>query len=225
MISSSELSALTASFLQSGGQIEKHDIIIRDYAAPKGGFMMTSANDAPKNNLKARKKRSHSYAQRNKAIEVMRENKNLSTDEIAELAGVSQTTAREAIKYIKYKVRRLSSARPPATRELILQHAGEDKTASELADELGTTASYVFRTCMLNGIKLKRAADEPTELESRILAIKTLAYTAKEIAEQVGCTQPHVRVVCKKYNRKLKSGVKNYVKRSSGNDSTKSDNA
>ena len=205
MISSSELSALTTNFLQSGGQIEKHDIIVRDYAAPKGGFMMTSANYAPK-----RKTRSHSYAQRNKAIEVMRANKNLSTDEIAELAGVSQTTAREAIKHITYNVRRVSTARPPETRELILQHASEDKTASDLADELGTTASYVFRTCMLNGIKLKRAADEPTELESRILAIKTWAYTAKEIAEQVGCTQPHVRVVCKKYNRKLKSGVKNY---------------
>ena len=220
MISSSEVYALTAIFLQSGGQIEKHDIIVRDYAAPKGGFMMTSANDAPK-----RKKRSHSYAQRNKAIEVMRDNKNLSADEIAELAGVSQTTAREAIKHIKYDVRRVSTARPPETRELILQHASEDKTAAELADELGTTASYVFRTCMLNGIKLKRAADAPTELESRILAIKTWAYTAKEIAEQVGCTQPHVRVVCKKYNRKLKSGVENYVKRASGNDSTKSNNA
>ena len=210
MISSSELSVLTASFLQSGGQIEKHDIIIRDYAAPKGGFMMTSANDAPKNNLKTRKKRGHSYKQRNKAIEVMRAHADLSTDEIAELAGVSQTTAREAIKHIKYDVRRVSSARPPETRELILQHASDDKTASELADELGTTASYVFRTCMLNGIKLKRAADAPTKLESRILAIKTWAYTAKEIGAMVGCTQHHVRVVCKKYNRKLKSGVKNY---------------
>lgn len=208
MITSEELQQLTSDFVRSGGQIEKHDIIVRDYAAPKGGFMMTSANDAPK-----RKKRSHSYAQRNKAIKVMRANKNLSTDEIADMAGVSQTTAREAIKHIKYRVRRLSTARLPETRELILQHASEDKTASELADELGTTASYVFRTCMLNGIKLKRAADAPTELESRILAIKTWAYTAKEIAEQVGCTQPHVRVVCKKYNRNLKSGVKNYVKR------------
>src|SRR5690606_7837323 len=119
------------------------------------------------NKLKTRKKRSHSYAQRNKAIEVMRANKNLSTDEIAEMAGVSQTTAREAIKHIKYNVRRVSTARPPATRELILQHASEDKTAAELAEELGTTASYVFRTCILNGIKLKRAADAPTELESR----------------------------------------------------------
>lgn len=205
MISSSELSALTANFLQRGGQIEKYDIIVRDYAAPKGGFMMTSANDAPK-----RKKRSQSYAQRNKAIEVMRANKNLSTDEIAELAGVSQTTAREAIKYIKYKVRRVSTARPPATRELILQYASEDKTAAELAEELGTSSSYVFRTCSLNGLKLKPAADEPTELESRILAIATWAYTAKQLAVQVGCTQAHVRAVCKKYNRKLKSGVKNY---------------
>ena len=205
MITSEELQQLTSDFVSSGGQIEKHDIIVRDYAAPKGGFMMTIANDAPK-----RKKRSHSYAQRNKAIEVMRANKNLSTDEIAELAGVSQTTAREAIKHIKYDVRRVSTARPPATRELILQHASEDKTAAELADELGTSSSYVFRTCSLNGIKLKPAAGDPTELESRILAIKTWAYTAKQIAERVGCTQPHVRVVCKKYNRKLKSGVKNY---------------
>ena len=210
MISSSELSDLTASFLQSGGKIDQHDIIVRDYAAPKGGFMMTSANDAPKNNLKTRKKRSHSYAQRNKAIEVMRANKNLSTDEIAELAGVSQTTARDAIKHINYQPKRLSTARPPVMRELILAHADNTKTASELAEQLGTTPSYVFRTCSLNGIELKRQADELTELEKSILAIKTWAYTAKEIAERVGCTQPYVRVVCKKYNRKLKSGVKNY---------------
>ena len=211
MITSSELSELTASFLQKGGQIEKHDIIVRELPQKSLWEVNSIDNDAHNFAIKeCRKKRNHSYKQRNKAIEVMRTNKNLSTDEIAELAGVSQTTAREAIKHIKYDVRRVSSARPPETRELILQHASDNKTASELADELGTTASYVFRTCMLNGIKLKRAADAPTELESRILAIKTWAYTAKEIAEQVGCTQPHVRVVCKKYNRKLKSGVKNY---------------
>ena len=210
MLDSHQLAELTANFLQSGGQIEKHDIIIRDYAAPKGGFMMTSANDAPKNNLKTRKKRSHSFKQRNKAIEVMRTNKNLSTDEIAELAGVSKTTARDAIKHINYQPKRLSTARPPVMRELILANADNTKTASELAEQLGTTPSYVFRTCSLNGIGLKRQADELTDLEKSILAIKTWAYTAKEIAEQVGCTQPHVRVVCKKYNRKLKSGVKNY---------------
>lgn len=210
MLDSHRLAELTASFLQQGGQIEKHDIIVRDYAAPKGGFMMTSANDAPKNNLKTRKKRSHSFKQRNKAIEVMRANRNLSIDEVAEKAGVSKTTARDAIKHIKYDVRRLSTARPPVMRELILAHADNTKTASELAEQLGTTPSYVFRTCSLNGIELKRQADAQTELESRILAIKTWAYTAKEIGAMVGCTEQHARAVCKKYNRKLKSGVKNY---------------
>lgn len=110
MLDSHQLAELTASFLQQGGQIEKHEIIVRDYANPNGGFMMASANDAPKRtiteNLKARKKRKHSYKQRNKAIEVMRANKNLSTDEIAEMAGVSKTTARDAIKHINYSTLR-----------------------------------------------------------------------------------------------------------------------
>lgn len=211
MLDSHQLAELTASFLQQGGQIEKHEIIVRELPQKSLWEVNSIDNDAHNFAIKeCRKKRKHSYKQRNKAIEVMRAHANLSIDEVAEKAGVSKTTARDAIKHINYQPKRLSTARPPVMRELILQHASDDKTASELADELGTTASYVFRTCMLNGIKLKRAADAPTELESRILAIKTWAYTAKEIAEQVGCTQPHVRVVCKKYNRKLKSGVKNY---------------
>lgn len=218
MISSSELSALTASFLQSGGQIEKHDIIVRDYAAPKGGFMMTSANDAPKTHAPKRKKRSHSYAQRNKAIEVMRENKNLSTDEIAELAGVSKTTAREAIQFIKYKPKRLATARPPAMRELILAHADNTKTASELAEQLGTTSSYVFRTCSTSGIELKRHCDELTELEKSILDLKTWTHTAQEIGDMLGCTAQYARSVCKKYNRTIKYAFKKYDKRAVKND-------
>lgn len=208
MITSSELSEMTASFLQSGGQIEKHDIIVRDYAAPKGGFMMTSANDAPKNNLKTRKKRSHSYAQRNKAIEVMRANKNLSTDEIAEMAGVSQTTAREAIKHIKYNVRMLASARPPVNKTNVIANANTGLTASQIAEKSGCTREYVYRVCKAAGIAIKSERDELTDLERSILSIKTSAYTAKQIAERVGCSEPYVRTVCKKHNRKIKKQEK-----------------
>lgn len=222
MLDSHQLAELTASFLQQGGKIEKHEIIIRDYANPNGGFMMTSANDAPKRtiteNLKARKKRNHSYKQRNKAIEVMRAHANLSIDEVAEMAGVSKTTARDAIKHINYQPKRLSTARPPVMRELILAHADNTKTASELAEQLGTTPSYVFRTCSLNGIELKRQADELTELEKSILAIKTWAYTAKEIGDMAGCTEQHARAVCKKHGYKVKSGVRNYDRRTTKDD-------
>lgn len=211
MITSEELQRLTNDFFRSGGQIEKHEIIVRELPQKSLWEVNSIDNDAHNFAIKeCRKKRKHSYKQRNKAIEVMRAHTNLSIDEIAEKAGVSKTTARDAIKHINYQPKRLSTARPPVMRELILAHADNTKTASELAEQLGTTPSYVFRTCSLNGIELKRQADELTELEKSILAIKTWAYTAKEIAEQVGCTQPHVRVVCKKYNRKLKSGVKNY---------------
>lgn len=222
MITSTDLQKLTNDFVRSGGKIEKHEIIIRDYANPNGGFMMTSANDAPKRtiteNLKARKKRKHSYKQRNKAIEVMRAHTSLSIDEIADMAGVSQTTAREAIKHINYQPKRLSTARPPVMRELILAHADNTKTASELAEQLGTTPSYVFRTCSLNGIELKRQADELTDLEKSILAIKTWAYTAKEIGAMAGCTEQHARAVCKKHGYKVKSGVRNYDRRTTKDD-------
>lgn len=230
MISSSELSALTASFLQSGGQIEKHDIIVRDFASTKTGFMLTSSvKEKPvstKEKLKARKKRGHSFKQRNKALAVMAQHANLSVKEIVERAGVSENTVREAIKYSGYNVRMLASARPPVNKNNVIANANAGLTATQIAEKSGCTRAYVYRVCRAAGIAIKsERGGDYTELERAILSIKTRAYTAKQIAAQVGCTQPHVRVVCKKYNRKLKSGVKNYVKRASRNDSTNSDNA
>lgn len=219
MLDSHQLAELTASFLQKGGQIEKHEIIVRELPQKSLWEVNSIDNDAHNFAIKeCRKKRNHSYKQRNKAIEVMRAHANLSIDEIAEKAGVSKTTARDAIKHINYQPKRLSTARPPVMRELILTHADNTKTASELADQLGTTPSYVFRTCSLNGIELKRQADELTELEKSILAIKTWAYTAKEIGAMAGCTEQHARAVCKKHGYKVKSGVRNYDRRTTKDD-------
>ena len=211
MLDSNQLAELTANFLKKGGQIERSEIIIRDWQHPeRSGFMLPSANDAPKRDLSQRKKRTHKYTQRNKALAVMAKHENLSVDQIAEMAGVSQTTARAAVDYAKYAVLRLSSARPPELKELILQYANNTTTAEEVAEHTGASVSYVFRTCAQNGVRLKKHCDELTDIEKAILSIKTWAYTAKEISAKVGCTEQHVRVVCKKYGYKIKSAVRNY---------------
>ena len=98
MITSDELQQLTNDFVSSGGQIEKHDIIVRDFASTKTGFMLTSSvKEKPastKEKLKARKKRGHSFKQRNKALAVMAKHANLSVKEIVAKAGVSESTVR-----------------------------------------------------------------------------------------------------------------------------------
>ena len=43
MITSDELQQLTSDFIRSGGKIDQHDIIIRDFASTKTGFMLTSS--------------------------------------------------------------------------------------------------------------------------------------------------------------------------------------
>ena len=208
MISSSELSALTANFLQSGGQIEKHDIIVRDFASTKTGFMLTSSvKEKPastKEKLKARKKRGHSFKQRNKALAVMAKHANLSVKEIVAKAGVSENTVRDAVKYSKYKVRMLASARSPVGKNKILEIANENLTATEIAEKTGCSKPRVYRVCKAAGIKIKSERNQMTDLERAIISIKTWAYTAKQIAERVGCSEPYVRTVCEKHNRKLK---------------------
>lgn len=211
MLDSNQLAELTANFLKQGGQIEKQDIIVRDIPQKSLWEVNSLDNDAHNFALKScRKKRTHKYTQRNKALAVMAKHENLSVDQIAEMAGVSQTTARAAVDYAGYTVKRLSSARPPELKELILQYANNTTTAEEVAEHTGASVSYVFRTCAQNGVRLKKHCDELTDIEKAILSIKTWAYTAKEISAKVGCTEQHVRVVCKKYGYKIKSVVRNY---------------
>lgn len=205
MITSEELHRLTNDFVRSGGKIEKHDIIVRDFASTKTGFMLTIAvKEKPKVELKARKKRGHSFKQRNKALAVMEKHENLAVKEIVELSGVSENTVREAVKYSGYKVRMLASARHPVGKNHIIEVANENLTATEIAEKTGCSKARVYRVCKTAGIKIKSERNQMTELERAILSIKTWAYTAKEIADRMGCSEPYVRVVCKKHNRKIK---------------------
>lgn len=212
MITSEELQQLTSDFVKSGGKIEEHDIIVRDFASTKTGFMITSSvKEKPvstKEKLKARKKRGHSFKQRNKALAVMEKHSNLSVREVVELAGVSENTVREAIKYSGYNVRMLASARPPINKTNVIANANAGLTASQIAEKSGCTRAYVYRVCKAAGIAIKSEREEITELERAILSIKTWAYTAKQIAERVGCSEPYVRTVCKKHNRKIKKQEK-----------------
>lgn len=212
MITSEELQQLTNDFVSSGGTIEKHDIIIRDFASTKTGFMLTSSvKEKPlstKEKLKARKKRGHSFKQRNKALAVIAKHADLSVKEIVELSGVSESTVREAIKNSGYNVRKLASARPPINKTSIIENANEGLTASQIAEKSGCTRAYVYRVCKAAGIAIKSERDELTELERAILSIRTWAYTAKQVAEKVGCSEPYARTVCKKHNRKIKAAAK-----------------
>lgn len=205
MITSTDLQKLTNDFVSSGGKIEKHDIIIRDFASTKTGFMITSTvKEKPKVELKARKKRDHSFKQRNKALTVMEKHENLSVKEIVELSGVSENTVRDAVKHSGYKVRMLARAKPPVGKNHIIEVANENLTATEIADKTGCSKTLVYSVCKTAGIKIKSERNQMTELARAILSIKTSAYTAKQIAEKFECSEPYVRTVCKKHNRKIK---------------------
>ena len=73
----------------------------------------------------------------------------------------------------------MASARPPVNKTNVIANANDGLTASQIAEKSGCTRAYVYRVCKAAGIAIKSERDELTELESRILAIKTWAIHSK----------------------------------------------
>lgn len=85
------------------------------------------------------------------------DSRKVSIAEIAKATGVSETCARETVKSLGLKIKRLSRGRAPVMEENVIKAAREDLTSYQIAALAGCTPDYARRVMRERGIKYMSA--------------------------------------------------------------------
>ncbi len=203
MISSEQLSAMMQDFERSNGPVETIPILQRDYSHPtREGFMLPSANDAPKlykektkRASRAKPKDEHkprSSALRDKAIEHIKQNPHATTVELANALGVSTQTVRNAAALIGHRLTKQQRGQPPSPQY--------DKAVAYMARNKGKTTQQIMKATATSEITVRKAIrstgykpGKPIGIaEAAILKLGrevTAKLTARQVAAKVRCIE------------------------------------
>lgn len=149
--------------------------------------------------------------------------KRMNQNELGRKYGVSSPTIRTWLEEFNIPVRNASEAKrpkdfsPPSKEQLEKLYIEEEKTAKEIAEDLGVSNSFVFDLLEKNGIEKRdrksrtdRLKPSKENLENMYL---TLGRSPKSIGEKIGVSAPTVINWLCEYNIPLKSKTEAYIKK------------
>lgn len=220
MLDSNQLAELTANFLKQGGQIDKQDIIVRDWQHPtKTGFMRPSYKDAPKQDFtpltiqpkspKVRKVKSN--RKRDQVIALLKSGDPLTAKNIAESVECDVMYIYMIARELNVTVANNQDRQISEIKDLLraAMYKGEPLSNFDLTKLTGASSYMINRTAREVGFKLTPNKGKIFhDAIGRIQELDTASMTRKEIMQELGCTIGHVSRLLRRFNLPFKYAVK-----------------